>query len=261
MAEYTRLRKELESYFEMSDVELNENQISAYDLYKIVNDKLHELRKIQFESTFKDEINKGFIITKKVSKLFKKEESSTGKRCTTVMTANNCKTSTITFGFSKSNHIIDTEYLTICRDIDSDEIYFDKYSFVDKAFVMKHYDCISETFNTLEEFSKLFQGGVGTGGNGAQQVFTDGFLEITLSYDSYGRIDTDIKIDEKEDKEDIYNRDWLKRKKLSEYVFENKETILRKIPINIDELNYTTKTIVEGYLSKINVPQKKIGGK
>ena len=57
MDEYTKLKTTLEAYLDMPDVEVTHHEISIYTLQQILNSKLEELRKIQFDSDFKDEIN------------------------------------------------------------------------------------------------------------------------------------------------------------------------------------------------------------
>lgn len=251
MDEYTRLRNELESYMEMPDIEMDKNQLSLYDLYRIVDTKLEELRRIQFDSDFKDEINKD---QRKIGRLFKKKVNVSDHACKKITSLCNGKKSEITFRFDAPHSYFGSEALSIYKDIDSDEIYFG-HSKTDKPFVEKYYDRICDFFSILEEFSALYQGGVGSCGEDNKQVFSDGFLDIKLSYDTYGRVYITPIINSHSDPERIYNREWLKRQTLSEYVKENQDTILKKIPAKISELNYTTKTIVENYLSKINAPQ------
>lgn len=161
----------------------------------------------------------------------------------------------ITFGFKYTS--IKDNFLKICKDIDSDQIYFAENYNTDKEFVEKYYDQICEYFRILEEFNSLYQSRVGISGQGAEQIFSDGFLDVRFSYDAWGRTCVLTSINSQADPQRIYLREWVKRQTLSNYIKENEETILRKIPIAISELNYTTKTIVEEHLSKINAPQLK----
>lgn len=73
MDEYTRLKTKLETYLEKPDIELSENEISMYDLHQIVDYKLTELRSIQINPQFQDEINKDLTSSKKIRKLFHKK--------------------------------------------------------------------------------------------------------------------------------------------------------------------------------------------
>jgi len=262
MDEYTRLKNEIDAYLEMPDVELTDQQISAYDLYRIVNDKFKKLREINFNQKIIKDINRGLGL-RRISAPLKKEKGVSHLECNSVTLQCNGEKSSIDFLFispSNPSDIWRHVSLYICKEVDNDEIYFGSNT-SDKNFVAKYYDQISEMFITLEEFSKLYQGGVGSCGKDSTQVFSDDFIDVTFNYDTYGRTDISIDIKEGADPQGIYNRKWFQRQSLSDYVKENTNTILRKIPINIDELNYTTKTIVESCLSKINVPQKKLGGK
>lgn len=254
MDEYTRLKNKLLEYINMPDVELSEDEISVYALRELIKDKLEELRKIQFESTFKDEINKSNTIIQKVGRIFKKSNSICEKTCMNVMASSDGKTSNITFCFQNKNSYFGSEYLTVCKDVDSDQIYFERYR-ADKSFVEKHYDRISEHFSILEEFSKLYQGGVGGSGKDIEQTITDGFFNVKIQSDSYGRTFISTTLTEEEDKEKMYERQWLQRKTLQEIYEDNEDTFLKKISVPIESLNYTYKTIVETAISKNNVPQ------
>ncbi len=253
MDEYTRLKTTLESYLDMPDVEITNQEISIYTLQQILTNKLEELRKIQFDSNFQDEINNSYTVIQKVGRIFKKKVSICERPCNRVMATCDGKKSHITFSFICKESRFGTEYLTICKDIDSDEIYFENYK-TDKDFVVKHYDRINEYFTTLEHFSMLYQGGVGGSGKSIEQTLGDDFLDIKIICDTYGRIDTTTKINSSIDKENMFTREWLKRQRLKDFYMEHEEAILRKIPVPIESLNYTFKTIVADALSKMNVP-------
>ena len=257
MDEYTRLLTKLSEYLNKPNVESTEctnDIISAYDLYCIVDEKLQELRDVQFDSTFVDEINKDNTVIKKVGHIFKKRVPYNEKKCTTDMVEHNGKRGVITLGFTSNKARFGVEYIDIIRDVDSDEIYFGKYA-SDKIIVERYYDRLTNIFDTLEKFQALYQSGIGSSGTTQKQTFSDSFLDVDFSYDSYGRTSIDIRINKEADKEEIYSREWYQRKSLSTFVDENKEDFLRRIPINVSELNHTCKTIVEEYKEKQNVPQ------
>lgn len=253
MDEYTRLKATLESYLDKPDVEITNQEISIYTLQQILTNKLESLRKIQFDSDFPNEINNSYTVIQKVGRIFKKKVSICERPCNRVMATCDGKKSHITFSFICKESRFGSEYLTICKDVDSDEIYFENYN-ADKDFVVKHYDRIHEYFTTLEHFSMLYQGGVGGSGKSIEQTLSDGFFDIKIICDTYGRIDTGTKISTEVDKENMFTREWLKRQTLKEFYTEHEEEILRKIPVSIDSLNYTFKTIVTDALSKMNIP-------
>ena len=254
MDEYTRLRTMLEEYLNKPDVELTDSEISVYALCELVNDKLEELRKIQFDSNLPEEINKSYTVLERVGRAFKKKTSMCQRQCTQVMSSCNGTTSEITFCFKVKESRFGSEYLSICKDVNSDQIYFDRHS-ADKQFVERHFDRISEHFSILEEYSKLYQGGVGGSGKGIEQSISDGFFDVKIKSDSYGRTNVTTTLTTSADKEGMYTREWFQRPTLRDIYKENKDDILRKIPISINDLNYTYKTIVKQAIRKQNVPQ------
>ena len=136
MDEYTKLKTTLEAYLDMPDVEITNHEISIYTLQQILNNKLEELRKIQFDSDFKDEINNSYTVIQKVGRIFKKKVSICERPCNHVMASCDGKKSHITFSFTCKESRFGAEYLTICKDVDSEEIYFENHQ-ADKDFVVK----------------------------------------------------------------------------------------------------------------------------
>lgn len=254
MDEYTRLKNKLEAYLNMPDVELTENEISIYALRELIKDKLEELRKIQFDSDLPKEINKSYTIIERVGRVFKKKISMCQRQCTQVMSYCNGNKSEITFCFKVKDSCVESEYLTICKDMDSDQIYFDRHH-ADKEFVERHFDRISEHFSILEEFSKLYQGGVGGSGKGVGEIISDGFFNIEIESDTYGRTNIKTTLTKTEDKEGLFTREWFQRQTLKELYQEKEDDILKKISVSINSLNYTYQTIVKSAISKQNVPQ------
>ncbi|MBQ7104611.1 MAG: hypothetical protein IJN90_02010 [Bacilli bacterium] len=254
MDEYTRLKNKLEAYLNMPDVELTENEISIYALRELIKDKLEELRKIQFDSDLPEEINKSYTIIERVGRVFKKKISMCQRQCTQVMSYCNGNKSEITFCFKVKDSCVGSEYLTICKDMDSDQIYFDRHH-ADKEFVERHFDRISEHFSILEEFSKLYQGGVGGSGKGVGEIISDGFFNIEIESDTYGRTNIKTTLTKTEDKEGLFTREWFQRQTLKELYQEEEDDILKKISVSINSLNYTYQTIVKSAISKQNVPQ------
>lgn len=254
MDKYTELKEILKSYLEKTDIELTKEQISAYYLYKIVDEKLEKLRNVSFDQEIIKKINKGLSL-RSIGKFFDKSNSIFYLKCQNLYVQCNMRTSILEFQFAPSERNLDYKRrcLDIRKEVGIDEIYFGS-KMIDKQFVTKYFDEISEIFNVLEEFSALYQGGVGNVGKDSKILFSDGFFDIVFHYDSYGRTDIDISIKKEIDPENIYYRNWFERQKLSDYVEENKEEILRKIPVNMNELNYTTNTIIKESTSKMNIP-------
>lgn len=253
MDEYTKLKTKIESYLELPEVELTEEVISLGTLINILDSGLERLRKTQFGTEFQDEINKSHTIVEKVGRVFKKKVSVCTRECNHINASCDGKKSQITFGFKNKESKFGTEYLTICKDIDSDQIYFGQFG-VDKEFVEKHYDLINDFFDTLETYSNIYQGGVGGSGTSISQQLFDGFFNIEIVCDTYGRVRSTTTINKEVDKEGVFTREWFQRQTLSELYRENSEEILKRIPVDISSLNYTMQTLVKKASSKQNVP-------
>ncbi len=253
MDEYTRLKTKIESYLELPEVELTEEVISVGTLINILESGLERLRKTQFDTKFQDEINKSHTIIEKVGRVFKKKVSVCTRQCNYINASCDGKKSQITFGFKNKENKFGTDYLTICKDIDSDQIYFDRFG-GDKEFVEKHYDRINEFFEILEVYSSIYQGGVGGSGTSISQQLSDGFFDIEIVCDTYGRVKSTTTVNKEVDESGVFTREWFQRQTLSELYKENSEEILKRIPVDISSLNYTMQTLVKEASSKQNVP-------
>lgn len=255
MDQYTILLKELETYFDLESVELSEDEISALDLFNIVNEKFKELYDLHHSKEFIEQINSELTQSIVVGKFFKKIIPNFIDECDNVLIRSKNQTSRICFCFR--NH----KYEGICKDMDSEEIYFDtinQKTIINNDFILRHYDKIMSMFATIEEFSDLIQGNIDYDSDRHNhllrpQIFSDSFLDVTLSYNIYGKVEIDIKINKSRDPEDIFKREWVKRKGLSEIVEENKEAILSNIPIDINQLNSTCEKIISQYREKNKV--------
>ena len=253
MDEYTRLKLKMESYLEKPEVELTEDVISISMLINILNNGLERLRKTQFDNDFQEEINKSHTIIEKVGRVFKKKVSVCTRQCNYINANFDGKKSQITFGFINKERTFGTDYLTICKDINSDQIYFDLFG-GDKCFVEKHYDRITEFFDTLETYSSIYQGGVGSSGKGIAEKVSDGFFDIEINCDPYGRVTTSTTINKEEDQECVFAREWFQRQTLSDLYREKSDEILKRIPVDISTLNHTMQTLVKEASSKQNIP-------
>ncbi len=258
MDEYTRLLNEINSYFELDDIHMTTECISAFDLYKILDEKFQQLRNVISAKALQDKINSDRTVVRVIKKLFQRnEERFVESECDTICSSTKGNTAEILFSFEDSSRQSGCRYVHIYRDFESEEIYFDRH-FKDREFVMKYYDDIKEYFDILEEFDGLL--GFNIGGfsdSRCNQKFSDGFMKVKLVYDNRANVSIDISIIDTEDPDDIYNREWLNRKKIADVIDERKEEVLKKIPINISDLNVTCKTIVEPYLQKGKLMQKK----
>ena len=159
-------------------------------------------------------------------------------------------TSKITFFYGLGTH---PETFTILKDFNDSDIYFSEDTKPDKEFITKYYNDIMYIFDTLETFAKMTKEDIGItneNNNLKPLIFSDGFLTLTIKYDLTGKVSTNISINKTEDVKAIYKRNWYTRKSLSEIVSENSDEILKKIPINIKDLNSKCQSLLNEYTNK-----------
>lgn len=249
MSEYQRLETKITSYLKRTNIQSNQNIISIYDLYKALENKFSELKEVQISSKLIEKINKDNTIVKQTGKIFKDTEVIYTKILDNVLATTSNNTSKITFFYGIGTH---PETFTILKDFEDSDIYFDKDTIPNKPFVKKYYDDIMYIFHTLESFSEIMKVDIGLASENDRIkpiVFTDGFLTLKINYDVYGNVNTNITINSKEDTTGIYQREWFSRKRLSELVSENNDEILKKIPINIKDLDTKYQDLVIEYKS------------
>ena len=249
MSEYQRLETKITSYLKRNNIKSTQNIISFYDLYKALENKFSELKEVQVNSKLIEKINKDNTIVKRTGKIFKETEVIYTKILDNILATTSNNTSKITFFYGVGSH---PETFTILKDFDDNDIYFDKDTTPNKPFITKYYDDIMFIFHTLESFSEIMKIDIGlTSENDKLKpiVFTDGFLTLKINYDVYGNVNTNISINSKEDTTGIYQREWFTRKKLSELVSENNDEILKKIPINVKDLDVKYQDLVTEYKS------------
>lgn len=209
--------------------------------------KFEELRKIYFDLTFQDENNTDII--RKIRQIFKKDTDDLMR--TSILVDADTKKLEITI-FLKNQETNQPDIITIYKDRNSKEIYLKNKEH--REFVSKHYEKIMNIYCTLEEFVDIANGPLSSINSMMNsQVFSDSFLDVALSFNHCGIVKISMKINKQEDPNNIYNREWYNRKKLSQYVKENEEEILRKIPVKIDRLDDAIRKIVE---AKLNIKGK-----
>lgn len=239
MNEYQRLESKLISYLSREEIKSTNTIISFYDLYKILESKFKLLRSIELNNTLIDKVNNDYNKNKK-----NKNNEFIIKNLDNILATTKNKTSRITFFYGKGSN---PHTFTILKDFDDDDIYFSNTTSPNKEFIKKYYDDIVSIFKILELYAKLTKGDIGISNDNPNlkpMIFTDGFLTISIIYGTYGQINTDISINIKEDQHLIYKREWYTRKKLSDIVSENSDEILKKIPVNISDLNQSCKEIL-----------------
>ena len=247
MTEYQRLETKIEKYLTRVDVKKTTSIVSVYDVYKALEDKFKELREIQLNSKLIEKINNDNTVIRQTGKIFKDKEVIYTKILDNILATTTKNTSKITFFYGQGKH---PEKFTILKDFNDNDIYFSEDTKPDKNFVTKYYDDILYIFDTLEVFAKLTKSDIGISKenyNLKPMVFSDGFLTLTIAFDTLGKVTTNISINKTEDTNQIYKRNWYTRKSLSEIVSENNDEILKKIPININNIDPKYQAIINEY--------------
>lgn len=116
---------------------------------------------------------------------------------------------------------------------------------------------------TIENFAEIFKLSVPNmkeipGDVNVRETIDDDFLKLVITYDSYGDTRHNLSIVSSVDHDKIFERVWLDRPSLKKYVNEHEEEILKRIPINILDLKYSTQKIITDYYDKKNTNEHKL---
>ena len=243
MDKYDLLKQKIESYLEMPDFIDNEYQISASSLYEMLKKRFSLLSDKTIINNIKADIKKKYKTPKKFG-LFKTKEET--EFHTSVEYSANLKRSILNIWQYRMCNF------SVIKDCDSNEIYFENAlgCNIDSEIVRRHYDEIMELFSLCEYFTTLLGGSIRqrnseNNPNFKPQIFSDGFLNVTITYSDRGEVSTEITISKDADPDNVCARIWLNRKTLNEILKENKDIIIKKIPIDIDELNCVSRQIYD----------------
>ena len=245
MDKYDLLKQRIESYLEMPDFIDDEYQISAASLIEMLKKRFNLLKDETIVNRIKDDIEKSMKQPKKIHLFKSKEDDEKSEKCVIEYSANLEKSKLHIWRYGIGS-------FDILKDCDSNELYFETpYSTrVDTELVRKHYDEIMEIFSLCEYFTSLVDGSINEhhsdkNPNFKPQVFSDGFLDIKIKYTDDGKVTSSIAVSREADPDKVCARVWLNRKTLNEILKENKDIIIRKIPIDIDELNKVCRQIYD----------------
>lgn len=246
MDEYLKLFNLINYYLSSDDIVDSNEFVSVYSLIQIIKEELERLCEITVNHTFKNKINDDSKSKNKFMFLNKKEKEEKDK-CSGIYY----------YGFDNTSEIgmcLDTGYVRVSKDRNCDEIYFGYISNnSDKEYVAKYYDDIMNYFSILEDFiyftdchiidNKFYEKNVCT--VLPEQKIFDSLFDVSLSVNENVKLEIYISINKEIDSSYIYNREWFKRVKLSDYVNENKLDILKKIPVEVSSLNEPFRKMVE----------------
>jgi len=246
MEKYEVLLNEIKEYLNKDEINYNTNNeiISAYDLYNIMNEELEGLRNI----TINSKINKKLRALSLLN-LFSEQDFNS-------YTEGNDKTCTIFF--QKSHSFEDfCNYLKVNKDNGINELYFSEdknhCNKIFYNFVKNNYNLVLETLQTLENYVELL-------GNLNFNVFDyketqidDSLFKVKLKINCTGVVEYEISILDNHELFEEYNKKWYKREGVYEFANKNAELVLKRIAISPYELEEPFKNLYDKHKEKENV--------
>lgn len=248
MDKYIELMNRINTKYSGEEVEQTENIISLWDLVSILKEEMQPFYEVRLGHGLRDKINKDRNILQRMGIL---RRNALDNECRSAYTGISENRNEISIAFKESGSTVDSS-LIIIKDRDSDELYFADFSLKDRDFVTKYLSEIYHTFAVLEQYVTLFPYEKSKGRLSIEQNFNDGVLTFTITCDTYGRVNTKVEPSVGADPDKLYKRTWYNREKVSDYVNGNAEEIMRRIPVQISELEQGFKKLVEDNLSKKN---------
>lgn len=252
MDKYTELKGKINEVINGEWVYESENVISLNDLHFIVGKRMAGLRDVMKSQEFMDKVNADRTIMERIG--FRKR-AVVSKKCSIVMPQSDGEVSRIAFGFDKDSKNYSSNFVIILKERESDELYFESYSFIDEEFVKKYMSEIYGMFATIEEYASMFPQGVGFDSrkprNAIVQTFDYGILRVTIECSVEGSVTAFVSLVDGVDSDKVYDRKWVNRETLSDYVKAHIVDILGRIPVEIPKLNPEFQAIVLEYKSKM----------
>lgn len=258
---YDSVKQKIADYISREPVKETEEVISAYTLFSAINEQQKILRHIgEKEKALLDKLNSIYppltIVEKK--KLFKKKTSQDYFHDIYHSIYDNY--AKIAF-FSKTASDGESSSVCICKDFHYSDIYNRWSSSLTEDAYHQCIDDIYGIFNDLEYIGVLFEedkksSGVGNSNcDNSTLVNTlncDGF-DIKLIFNTYRDLSFSYKISLNKDLDPNGNSDknyYGQNNKLEQIIDENKETLLKNIPVKVSDLSYMFCMLVLDYKAK-----------
>lgn len=262
---YYELKSKIDEYLRLPDVVEDKEIISAYTLYKLLHDRFYLLKHPYYTSEFIKLINEDNTKLIRKGKFFIKYiQKEPDNKCDSINFDSDLTKSKIDFLFrNEKKEWYYPNNIEIFKDRNNTNMYY-KYTIpyfseeYIKKFGEKYQDILMEIFEILEYFSTLKKDSIRNIDFplSKTQVFSDDFLDISIKYDWYGDVDSFIRINKSSDLDNIQDINYLNREVLSNYLDNNTDTILNKVPVEIQSLNDVSKQIIEeDYLQTCEKPQ------
>jgi len=244
MEKYDILLNKIKKYLNKNEINYNTNNeiISAYDLYNIINEELEGLRNI----TVNSKINKK-LRTLALFKFFSELDFNSY----VIGDEDTC-----TIFFQKSHSFEDfCTALKVCKDNNVNEIYFgeDKNhcNKIFYKFVKNNYNLILETLQTMEDYVKLL-GNLDLFYHKTTNI-KDSLFKVKLEINSKGVVEYEISILDTNELFEEYNKKWYKREGIYEFANKNAEAILKRMSVSPYELKEPFKKLYDKHKEKENV--------
>lgn len=234
MASYNEILEELKNTLQKDDVESNEEQISLYDLFNIINSKFELLRSVTQ--------NKKLFTSKQVfhRKKFRPND---------IIIKDNILKIEICFAY-----YLDYIYFKVCYDMNSKDIFFEGHESMEKDivnFIKKYNEELINIFSILEIFHR--EEGLREQINKYSLFFK--YYVFKIICDKKGIVDLNVHISSQEEEiKDIYERKYYDKKDLYEILGESKFELSKKLMIDVNSLETPIKELVYKYMSSSNRP-------
>lgn len=215
---YKRFNKIIDEYTKKEDVILTDTYISAYDLYHLIQEQLQSLKDINEKSSF---IPKDYNL--KIKSKIDKDYIN------------------LEFLFKKVKGNSDIFIRKISKDIKNNTYIFKTN--VDKEFMNEFYDEITHIFDVKEKYYKEYEI------TDTIKIFSDSIFDAVISYNEYGEVNINVRINEKKELFKLSDRHWFLYNFILKKFKNRKIDILKKFPIEIVKIQGSMKLIVEDYFN------------
>ena len=245
------LVSDLKELISSPDIDMSEDTLSAFDLVHMMRLRFEDFRRVWDSKELINEVNKSIP---GLVKMGKKGGSLPGE-CQATLIRSDEHTTDIGVQFFP-NH-----WIHITKDLETGNVYYgqsnsSQASLLHKNFIRNHYDRLNYYFDTIEEFKKI-SGFTTIGGSKHQSVnlgFSTPVVDIHYSYSSYGLASMDVHVSSKR-RTNVSGKFLWEVEEIIEMDEENRQAILKKIPLKVSELDPISKSVVKHYQGFQNKPQ------
>lgn len=258
-SKYLLIKESLNNLINENDVEEDAIVISAYDLETKISEELEELRSVRvYEKNLIKKVNSDNNPVKKVSSFFEKNiDKKFFPKLENILLKTENKIAYITFMFSNNWHLRLAKKFNR-DDRDDNKIYYDNYGKLsyeeikrNNEFVSKYNQEIILIINTMEKWDKILEMQIDY--NKKKEVFEFDIFRLEFHYDTKG--DFRAKIIADKDNESLFSRNWVGEPSIYNIIDENKDNLLKKIPIRKKDLSRLSLKLLNG-IEPVKVLQK-----